>query len=98
MNLPFSWSGLSLLQGELFLSHQKKISEMEENWSEYPFSDYKLQPRTKKSFQFVKHRAVCGCGRKANVKCIGEECSKCCSKKSVACKAHKAVKKRVRVS
>ena len=58
MNLPFSWSGLSLLQGDLFLSHQKKISEMEENWSEYPFSDYKLQPRTKKSFQFAKQIAV----------------------------------------
>ena len=45
---------------------------MEENWSDYPFSDYMLQPRRKKSFQFVKQSTVCGCGRKANLKCIGE--------------------------
>ena len=72
---------------------------MEAKWSDYPFSDYELRPKTKKAYRFVKVSAVCACGRKGNVKCVAEECSKCCTKKLIPCKAHKYIrKKNVRVS
>ena len=42
MGLDFSWSDLSLTNGELFSSHRKKVEVMEKQWDAYPFGDYKL--------------------------------------------------------
>ena len=88
MKLPFSFSSLSLLDGVLFTSHQKKILEMKAKWPEYPFCDFKLRAKSKKSFVFEQMRTECECGRKANKKCAFSKCSKCCSKESTNCKVH----------
>ena len=63
---------------------------MERNWKEYPFADYRLKQKTKKSFVLVRSRAECRCGRKANIKCVLLECSKCCE--SSNCKVHCKIK------
>ena len=88
MGLPFSQGSLNLLDGELFVSHKKKVEEMEVKWDAYPYRQYKLES-SKKSYRFRKIRAECPYGRKANLKCAVEKCSKCCSKDPVVCKAHK---------
>ena len=86
MGLPFSKSSLSLSSGELFISHFKKVEEMENDWADYPFADFKLKVKTKKSYVFARYRLQCECGRKANLQCIVEMCSKCC--KTDECKVH----------
>ena len=88
MKIPFSFSSLSLLEGDLFASHQKKILEMKAEWPEYPFSDFRLRVKSRKSFEFALIRTECECGRKANRKCVFLKCSKCCFKESGFCKTH----------
>ena len=61
---------------------------MESGWEKYPFSDYKLKVKTKKSFTFVRERAECPCGRKANLKCRYINRSKCCKARKGECKIH----------
>ena len=86
MKLPFSMSNLSLTEGEIFLSHKKKVEEMQSDWQEYPFQDFKLKSKSKKSFVFVRFRSECNCGRRANRLWISVQCSKCCH--SSDCKVH----------
>ena len=69
MGLSFDSSSLAITEGELFSSHKRKIEEMESGWEKYPFSDYKLKVKTKKSFTLVRDRAECPCGRTAKLKC-----------------------------
>ena len=88
LKLPFSTSSLSLLDGIVFASHQKKVKEMESKWKDYPFSDYKLKKKSRKSFHFIRFRAVCECGRKANLRCDIQKCAKCCVKDENTCKVH----------
>ena len=89
MGLSFSMSSLSLSDGELFTSHKRKVEEMERAWVEYPFADYKLKAKSfKKSFNFVRVRVECQCGRKGNIKCSYNKCSKCCKVGSRECKVH----------
>ena len=88
MGLDFSWSDLSLTDGELFSSHRKKVEVMEKQWDAYPFSDYKLKRKSKKSFVFTRARSECSCGRQANLKCKFSKCSKCCKLGSGKCKVH----------
>ena len=88
MKLPFSTSFLSLLDGILFVSHQKKIHEMESKWKDYPFSEYKLKQKTGKSFYFIRFRVECACGRKGNLRCVSQQCAPCCRKDSNVCKVH----------
>ena len=85
MGIPFSRSSLSLTNGELFTSHRKKVEEMKEKWDDYPFIDYKLKSKSKKSYVFVRVKTECQCGRKANLKCISKKCSKCCKLGIVSC-------------
>ena len=88
--LPFSECGLSLLNGEVFTSHKKKHDEMLANWEEYPYKNFRLKSRSKKkSYIFVRVSLECPCGRKANLNCTYEKCSKCCKKVIGECKAHK---------
>ena len=89
MGLEFIQDSLSLLDGELFLSHKKKVDEMEEKWQDYPFRNYSLKLKTKKSFVFRKAFAECPCGRQANLACSVEKCRRCCLKESAECKTHK---------
>ena len=88
LGLPFSMSSLSITDGVLYSSHRKKVEEMEQKWSDYPFSDYKLKKKTTKSFIFTKVKSECQCGRKANLKCISKKCSKCCKLHPIICKVH----------
>ena len=92
MGVPFTGEPLSLLDGELFLSHKKKLEEMEEKWNDYPFAHYQLQSKSKKSYKFRKIFSVCSCGRKANLKCFFDKCSRCCLLDERFCKAHKKKK------
>ena len=89
MELPYAEGTLSLLDGEVFASHKKKVEEMELKWEDYPFSNYQLKKKTKKSFKFRKYYTECPCGRKGNLYCISEKCSKCCRKQVSDCKVHK---------
>ena len=88
MGLPFSLSSLSIVDGELFSSHKKKVEEMQENWEAYPFSEYSLKAKTKKSYVFKRVRADCPCGRRANLMCISLKCCKCCKSESIDCLVH----------
>ena len=88
IGLKFSMSSLSLEDGELFTSHRKKVQEMEKQWGAYPFSDYKLTRKSKKSFVFTTARTECSCGKKANLKCKFRKCCKCCKLGKVKCKVH----------
>ena len=63
---------------------------MERDWSEYPFSDYKLKVKNKKSYKFVRVHVECECGRKANVKCVYNNCSRCCRLGTGECRVHAA--------
>ena len=81
-------SSLSLSDGILFSSHKKKVEKMKTEWDSYPFSDFVLKAKGKKSFVFVRTRAECQCGRKSNLKCTFLMCSKCCKKHSGECKIH----------
>ena len=85
MGLSFDSSSLAITEGELFSSHKRKIEEMESGWEKYPFSDYKLKVKTKKSFMFVRERAECPCGRKANLKCRYINRSTCCKARAGEC-------------
>ena len=89
MGIPFAQGTLSPLDGELFLSHKKRVDEMKVNWDAYPFADYELQSRSKKLYRFRKIYAECPCGRKANLKCIVEKCRRCCHDDPGICKVHK---------
>ena len=88
MKLPFSMSSLTLTDGELYSSHKKKVDKMKKEWNEYPFTDYEVKPKGKKSFVFVRVKAVCPCGRKSNIKCVSLLCSKCCKTRSLKCRVH----------
>ena len=92
MKLPFSSSSLSLLDGIVFASQLKKVKEMEVKWNDYPFSDYKLKQKSRKSFCFIRFRMDCECGRKANLKCDKGQSSNCCAKDRITCKV-RVVKK-----
>ena len=89
MGIPFDEGCLSPLDGELFVSHKKKLAEMDENWSEYPFKKYRLKVKSKKSYIFRKAYVTCSCGRKGNLSCVNEMCCKCCLKESNDCTSHK---------
>ena len=90
LGVPFSKSGLSLLDGEVFASHKKKHEEMLAKWEQYPFKNFRLKSKSKKkSYKFITAYLECLCGRKANLNCNYEKCSKCCSKELGKCKAHK---------
>ena len=86
MCLPFLKTSLSLFSVEVFASHKRKVNEMERDWAEYQFSDFKLKVKSRKSFTFIRRRSECKCGRKANIQCKILQCSKCC--RSQECKVH----------
>ena len=94
MELPFSMSSLSITDGLLFTSHKRKVEKMKREWSAYPFSEYSLRTKGKKSFVFVRTIANCSCGKKANLKCVGLMCSKCCISNTTVCSVHKKKIKR----
>ena len=89
MTMPFSMSSLSLTDGLLFTSHKKKVEKMKREWSDYPFSEYSLRKKGKKSFVFVRTTANCSCVKKANLKCVGLLCSKCCKSNTNVFRVHK---------
>ena len=49
MGVPWTQGELSILDGDVFDSHKKKVDEMIENWTDYPYGDFKLIARSKKS-------------------------------------------------
>ena len=49
MGLPWTQGELSILDGDVFDSHKKKVDEMIENWTDYPYGNFKLIARSKKS-------------------------------------------------
>ena len=89
MELLFSEEPLSILNGEVFESHKKKYEEMLQDWAEYPFKEYRLKAKSKKSYKFRKGYVDCSCGRKANLSCVFEKCIECCKEGLGECKAHK---------
>ena len=89
MGLPFVQHPLSNLDGEVFDSHKRKHEEIVGKWEKYPFKQYQLVVKSKKSFKFRKAYAECSCGRKANLSCTFDKCRKCCLKGLGECKAHK---------
>ena len=89
MDIPFTQGTLSPLDGDLFLSHKKKVDAMKANWDAYPFAAYELQSRSTKSFKFRKIYSDCPCGRMGNLKCVVEKCKRCCLNDPRICKVHK---------
>ena len=89
MGIAFSQESLCLMDGELFISHKKKVEEMEEKWAEYSFSHYRLKAKGKKLFLFQKCLSECSCGRKANLLCSFDKFKRCCKNLREECKAHK---------
>ena len=89
MGLPFKENRLSLEDGEVYDSHRKKHEELLDNWEEYPYKQYCLKAKRKKSYTFRKSYVECPCGRKANLNCASKMCSKCCRKQNGQCKVHK---------
>ena len=98
LGVPFDKGDLSLLDGEVFASHKKKHEEMQANWEQYPFKNFRLKSKSKKkSYRFITAYLECFCGRKANLNCNYKKCSKCCSKEVGECKAHKNKHSKVEV-
>ena len=74
MGVPWTQGELSILDGDVFDSHKKKVDEMIENWTDYPYGDFKLIARSKKSYAFRKIFVECSCGKKGNLSFILEKC------------------------
>ena len=89
MGLQFIGNHSSLLDGEVYSSHKKKHEEMLSKWKEYPYKNYGLLSKSKKSYKFRRVHVECHCGRRGNLNCMYEKCSKCCKKQLGVCKTHK---------
>ena len=94
MVLPFDMFGVKPYNRKIAMSHKGKLEEVQRERDHHFFRNLRVKKTSGSGYQICReftktHCSTCKHG-KANAKCAGKWCAKCCRKQDdVECKVHK---------
>lgn len=94
MKLPYNMCGVNPHNGTIAKSHREKVETVQREWEQKPFRNMVVRSAKGGGYEIRREYKKLNCSKcehgRANARCIGKWCSKCCrAQKGKRCNAHK---------